>query len=176
LGDPAGGTRPHRPPGDYQPRVNRSHHGKSAVKRMVLMTVSTQIWWASEGRRAATTLRSDFGADRTACDATRAVPIRLRTSVGQNTKPFLARMIGNAWPSGGKRRPNQACAGGVGHQDPLRNQIVSGRISGLAGIPRSPWLSWGELSLGAYPSGVQMGNTGLRRFTTSPDAWLSFSR
>ncbi len=29
------------------------------------------------GRRPATTVRSDFGADRTACDATRGVSIRL---------------------------------------------------------------------------------------------------
>ena len=33
------------------------------------------------GRRAATPVCSDFGADRTACDATRAVPIWLRSPV-----------------------------------------------------------------------------------------------
>ena len=63
------------------------------------------------GRRAATTVRSDSGADRTACDSTRGVSIRLRSPVGQNTKRFLARATGNAWPSGGKPRPNQLCGG-----------------------------------------------------------------
>ena len=54
------------------------------------------------GRRAATTVRSDSGADRTTCDSTRGVSIRLRNPLGQNTKRFLARATGNAWPSGGK--------------------------------------------------------------------------
>jgi hypothetical protein len=34
-------------------------------------------------RRAATTVRNDFGADRTACDAARGMSIRFRSPVGQ---------------------------------------------------------------------------------------------
>ena len=37
--------------------------------------------------------------------------------VGKNTKRFLARATGNAWPSSGKRRPNQLHRQAVGHQD-----------------------------------------------------------
>ena len=71
------------------------------------------------GRRPATTVRSDSGADQTACDATRAMPIRLKNSVWQNTKWFLARAMANARLSRGKRRPNRLCGGSVEHQDGL---------------------------------------------------------
>lgn len=56
-------------------------------------------------------------------------------------------------------RTNSA-GGNVGNQDGLRHQLRGGKNIGLTGIPRSSWLPWEKLSLGAYPSGVQRGNIG----------------
>jgi len=76
------------------------------------------------GRRPATTVCSDFGADRTACDAARAVPIRLRSSVGKNTKRFLARATGNAWSLAGKRRQKHLRGGATERWDRPRDSSM----------------------------------------------------
>ena len=86
-------------------------------------------------------------------DGARAVG-RIRSRFGESNGECMA--------FGRRATPEPTLRMGVGHQDGLRNQIVGGRISGLNGVPRSDWLSWGKLSLEAYPSGVQMGNCGRR--------------
>jgi hypothetical protein len=47
-----------------------------------------------------------------------------------------------------------ASAGNIEHQDALGKDILGRKIPELTGISRSDWLTWGRLSLGAYPSGV----------------------
>ena len=73
----------------------------------------------AEVTRAATTVRSDSGADRTACDAACDVSVRLRSPLRKKTKQLLVRTTGNTWPSVGKQCPSQLCGEGVQHQDGL---------------------------------------------------------
>jgi len=78
------------------------------------------------------------------------------------TKRFLARATGNAWPSGGKRRPKPTLRRAVECQDRPRDSILDEesacRLEG-----RAPLCYNGELLLlGAYPSGTHMGNPGSR--------------
>ena len=71
------------------------------------------------GRRAATTARSDPGADRTTGDATRGVSIRLRSPVGQKYEEVFGESDGECMASGQKTTPKPICGGGGWHQDAL---------------------------------------------------------
>ena len=56
-------------------------------------------------RRAATTVRSDFGADRTACDAARGMSIRLRSPVGQKYEAVFGESDGECMACWQKTAP-----------------------------------------------------------------------
>ena len=56
-------------------------------------------------RCAATTVRSDSGADRTACDAARGVCIRLRSPVGQKYKEVFGESDGEYTAFGRQTTP-----------------------------------------------------------------------
>ena len=62
------------------------------------------------------------------------MPIRLRSSIGQNTKRFLARARANARPSGGKRRPNQICGGASSIRTACETNFSAGKSAGLLGF------------------------------------------
>ncbi len=77
-------------------------------------------------RRAATTVRSDFGADRTACDAARGMSIRLRSPVGQKYEAVFGESDGECMACGQKTTPKPVCGGGVWHQVRPRDSILDG--------------------------------------------------
>lgn len=92
------------------------------------MALEVRVLSTGGGHCAATTVRSDSGADRTTCDSPGGVSIRLRSPVGQDTRRFLARAKENEWP--GDRKP---C------QNHLRGGPSSIRIA-----PRAPF--WTSIS------------------------------
>jgi hypothetical protein len=51
-----------------------------------------------------------------------------------------------------RKKPFQAWVWTVRAEN--RQETLDTKNSFRDGIPRSDWLTWGELSLGAYPSGV----------------------
>jgi hypothetical protein len=88
---------------------------------------------------------------------------------GRNTQAFWATTTGKVLPWGDELRHKEPPPMGFEHENGLWNQSVgeNEKSSGLTVILRSSWLIWGELPLGAYPSGVQMGKTSQERTRVS---------
>ena len=112
------------------------------------------------GCRPTTTVRSDFGADRTACDAARGMSIRLRSPVGQKYEAVLGGSDGECMACWQKITPKltlrrgRRASGRPLESDPRREKQHANWNSAQLSA------SIEELSLGACPGDAQMGNTG----------------